>query len=303
MKKIWILLGLFILFGVACTSCQHQGNDVGQDNKKQDESAITTLFGQSETLPAVESQTDNGPDQAKQLENLNELPPNQNNYVNLSTYKGVLTFDDGPHPKTTQVILENLHTANVQNAVFFLVGYRMLEYPYLVQLIDHYGYEIGYHSMFHQELDIISEKKICQEIRSFKKLLNNILLKDYPLKYARPLHSVFIDQVFSYISDTKMGKYSTYKYKETFYQSVLNKNWLQAVKRENLSIMLWHVDFNDWNNPIDLNQMRYFYKGDIEQMWLFHEMPLHFEIMAAFDNKIDQKLPIFLNQLYRMAVK
>jgi len=33
---------------------------------------------------------------------------------------------------------------------------------------------------------------------------------------------------------------------------------------------------------------------------LFHEMPLHFEIMAAFDNKINQKLPVFLNQFYRM---
>jgi len=304
MIKNYILIILIILFGVACSSCQHQWSDSDSTDSNHNESAITTLFGQVDVQPPVHSTTEQmyRNVQAMTEKDLNEFSHSINNDINLSSFKGILTFDDGPHPKTTQLILENIHTARVKKAIFFLVGYRMLEYPYLVELIDRYGYEIGYHSMFHQEYKTISVDVIQKDIKNFKKLLNNILSKDYPLKYARPLHSL-INQKSSYISDTRMGKYALFKFNGTFYQNILDKNWLVALKLENLETMLWHADFNDWNNSMDINHIRYFYKGNINQMWLFHEMPLHFEIMAAFDNRIDQKLPIFLNQLYRMNQK
>ncbi|KPA19202.1 chitooligosaccharide deacetylase [Candidatus Magnetomorum sp. HK-1] len=302
MKKAWILIGLLILFGAACSSCQHQDNDSKKKEPVQDESAINTLFGQSAIQPVVKPHKVDVDiaDKPIQGEDLNKLLPHLNNFVNLTSYKGILTFDDGPHPKTTQLILENLHTARVQKAIFFLVGYRMMEYPFLVKLIDQYGYEIGYHSMFHQEYDSISEKEICQDIASFKKLLNNTLSKEYPLQYARPLHSVIYKQNSAYISETKKGKYTEITFTDTFYKNNIDKSWLQALNKNDLKVMLWHADFNDWNNPMNINKIQYFCKGNINQTWLFHEMPLHFEIMAAFDNKIDKKLPIFLNQLYRL---
>jgi peptidoglycan/xylan/chitin deacetylase (PgdA/CDA1 family) len=59
-----------------------------------------------------------------------------------------LTFDDGPDPQITPLILDILHDYNVQ-ATFFLVGKNALKHPKLVQAIVDGGHEIGEHSFSH----------------------------------------------------------------------------------------------------------------------------------------------------------
>ena len=59
-----------------------------------------------------------------------------------------LTFDDGPDPETTPMILELLEKAGVR-ATFFLIGEKGRRYPELVRAIAAGGHSIGNHSASH----------------------------------------------------------------------------------------------------------------------------------------------------------
>ncbi|MBI2820966.1 MAG: polysaccharide deacetylase family protein [Acidobacteria bacterium] len=56
-----------------------------------------------------------------------------------------LTFDDGPDPRYTPVLLDALRNLNVK-ATFFLVGERARQYPEIVHAIRAGGHEIGNHT-------------------------------------------------------------------------------------------------------------------------------------------------------------
>jgi peptidoglycan/xylan/chitin deacetylase (PgdA/CDA1 family) len=60
-----------------------------------------------------------------------------------------LTFDDGPHPANTALILNALEKEGVK-ATFFLIGKEAEKYPELVRRIAQAGHEIGNHSYSHK---------------------------------------------------------------------------------------------------------------------------------------------------------
>jgi peptidoglycan/xylan/chitin deacetylase (PgdA/CDA1 family) len=59
-----------------------------------------------------------------------------------------LTFDDGPQPGSTDVILDILADLNVR-ATFFCVGQNALAHPELVQRMLAEGHAVGSHSLTH----------------------------------------------------------------------------------------------------------------------------------------------------------
>lgn len=61
-----------------------------------------------------------------------------------------LTFDDGPDPRFTPLVLEALATEGVQ-ATFFVVGERAARHPDLVRRILREGHALGSHSHRHPE--------------------------------------------------------------------------------------------------------------------------------------------------------
>jgi len=63
-----------------------------------------------------------------------------------------LTFDDGPSPTTTPVVLEMLARANAK-ATFFLTGSRIEAYPELVQALVAEGHAIYAHGWEHIHLE------------------------------------------------------------------------------------------------------------------------------------------------------
>jgi peptidoglycan/xylan/chitin deacetylase (PgdA/CDA1 family) len=80
----------------------------------------------------------------------------QANYFLKSINKGqrksiALTFDDGPDPDTTPIILEILKQKNVK-ATFFVIGKKAEKYPELLRQIDEEGHIVANHSYSHHNL-------------------------------------------------------------------------------------------------------------------------------------------------------
>jgi len=85
----------------------------------------------------------------------------------------VLTFDDGPYPLYTPLLLNLLKRENIR-ATFFIVGNYALEYPELLRMISLAGHEIGNHSLNHIRLEGITEEMIRREIDETTKIIKKI---------------------------------------------------------------------------------------------------------------------------------
>jgi peptidoglycan/xylan/chitin deacetylase (PgdA/CDA1 family) len=90
---------------------------------------------------------------------------------NHPTQHIAITFDDGPHPKYTQQVLELLKKHNAK-ATFFLIGKQVEENPNLVASIINDGHTIGNHTYSHStNFGFYSTKKVEQELIKTNDLL------------------------------------------------------------------------------------------------------------------------------------
>ena len=97
--------------------------------------------------------------------------------------KPLITFDDGPNPNTTELILKELDNYNIKT-IFFCVGENLERYDSLAKEILSEGHEIGNHTYNHKR--IIRQKK-SDVIDSIQKVQNIALEKfEYQIKYFRP---------------------------------------------------------------------------------------------------------------------
>jgi len=104
---------------------------------------------------------------------------NQITEITQSTGKKVaLTFDDGPHPRYTQELLDGLRERNVK-VTFFLIGKSAEKYPEIVKNIEKDGHLIGNHTYNHVQLNLLSKEEQCMEITKTNEVLYNITGK-YP---------------------------------------------------------------------------------------------------------------------------
>lgn len=65
-----------------------------------------------------------------------------------STRRVYLTFDDGPIPEATPLVLDILDRYGIK-ATFFMVGDNARKYPYLLEEVKKRGHSIGNHTMHH----------------------------------------------------------------------------------------------------------------------------------------------------------
>lgn len=73
-----------------------------------------------------------------------------------------LTFDDGPWPTSTPILLDLLARHNLQ-ATFFVVGRQAEKHPELIAAILAQGHGIGNHSLRHDSLLMLRSPKALQE--------------------------------------------------------------------------------------------------------------------------------------------
>jgi peptidoglycan/xylan/chitin deacetylase (PgdA/CDA1 family) len=100
------------------------------------------------------------------------VPARQFPQVGTKSYPGslpladgevILTFDDGPLPATTALVLEALAREQVR-ATFFMIGRNARANPEMVRRISSLGHSIANHSMNHRWLNAVSPEIGLREI-------------------------------------------------------------------------------------------------------------------------------------------
>lgn len=131
------------------------------------------------------------------------------------TKKIALTFDDGPHPRYTERILNILDKYNIK-ATFFVIGVNIQNYPEPLKKIAAAGHEIGNHSYSHAICKSGTASDVSLEMQKCDSLIEDITGKKTSL-YRPPC-----------------GKYDDIV--------------LWAAEERGYSIILWSVDTLDWKN-------------------------------------------------------
>jgi peptidoglycan-N-acetylglucosamine deacetylase len=81
----------------------------------------------------------------------------------LKDHEVVITFDDGPLPLYTNIILDTLASQCVR-ATYFLVGQMARAYPSVVRRIYNEGHTIGTHSQAHPHFEHLSMRRVEREV-------------------------------------------------------------------------------------------------------------------------------------------
>jgi peptidoglycan/xylan/chitin deacetylase (PgdA/CDA1 family) len=83
--------------------------------------------------------------------------------LHLQEREVVLTFDDGPAPPGTEIVLDALAAEQVM-ATFFMVGCRSVRFPEVVRRAAIAGHTTGTHSQFHQSIPSLAVEAQRREI-------------------------------------------------------------------------------------------------------------------------------------------
>jgi len=166
---------------------------------------INKMATTPESVPTTVSAEDKGP---AKIEFFKSGPPEGNRIA--------LTFDDGPTPGVTEVILDELKKRNL-TATFFMIGRCIAVAPELARRVHAEGHEIGSHTYTHAKLTMLSEHQVLEEIQKTNFIMDETL-------YHRP---VWLRPPFGEVRQ---------------YQAAI-------LNREDLGVILWSVDSFDWSQP------------------------------------------------------
>ena len=84
-----------------------------------------------------------------------------------------LTFDDGPHPSNTVLLLDGLRERNVK-ATFFLIGRNIPGNEAVVRRIYEEGHLIGNHTYDHVDLTSMGKEEACRQALETSRLVQEI---------------------------------------------------------------------------------------------------------------------------------
>lgn len=94
-----------------------------------------------------------------------------------------LTFDDGPSPAWTPLVLKELKKAGVK-ATFFMTGRHVDKYPDIARDVAAAGHEIENHGYAHNVVIYYREEELEEEIKYTEYLIKNVTGRT--TKYFRP---------------------------------------------------------------------------------------------------------------------
>ncbi|MBU6159404.1 MAG: polysaccharide deacetylase family protein [Bacteroidetes bacterium] len=87
-----------------------------------------------------------------------------------------LTFDDGPHPKVTPYVLNELAKYNAK-ATFFCIGKNIAAYPEIYRQILEAGHRTGNHTYHHLNSIKTTEKEWLADVKKASDLIDSTLFR------------------------------------------------------------------------------------------------------------------------------
>jgi peptidoglycan-N-acetylglucosamine deacetylase len=127
-----------------------------------------------------------------------------------------LTFDDGPTPGVTDVILDELGKRKL-HATFFMIGERIVAAPDLARRVLAEGHEVGNHTYTHPNLTTLPDQQVDAEIQKTQDIMADML--NHRPTWFRPPYGA------------------------------LRQNQAGMLAKRGLGIVLWSVDPADWSQP------------------------------------------------------
>lgn len=97
--------------------------------------------------------------------------------------KIAITFDDGPHPVYTPMLLDGLRQRGIK-ATFFVTGKNVEEYPEIIEQMQKDGHLIGNHTYNHIQLTDTNFQTFCEELVKTNEVISNITGKE--VIFVRP---------------------------------------------------------------------------------------------------------------------
>jgi peptidoglycan/xylan/chitin deacetylase (PgdA/CDA1 family) len=104
-----------------------------------------------------------------------------------------LTFDDGPYPIFTPLLLEQLQRLRI-HATFFLIGRDAQQWPELARRIESDGNEVADHTYTHPNLDEETPDQVRTEILEGRDILYGLVHDPSVNVYFRPPHGRYTVQ-------------------------------------------------------------------------------------------------------------
>jgi peptidoglycan/xylan/chitin deacetylase (PgdA/CDA1 family) len=141
----------------------------------------------------------------------------QARFSGIGPARVALTFDDGPHPKNTEALV-NLLSERAIPATFFLLGEHMSRRPEIVRFIHNAGHEIANHGWSHSSFAALDEKQILHELGRTNEAIRTQSSQECTI--YRPPYGA-ITRIQRELIERKLG----------------------------LRLVLWNVDSLDWQKP------------------------------------------------------
>lgn len=265
-RILWITVAIafLALLGVAVWTW---GRSTGRINVQPEESGRTTSPVSAESaVPTglralldwgrhAESDDSSVPETAFSVESESILPPvdempEDDEIIYHGRNNGrreiALSFDDGPHPYYTPLILDILAEYNIR-ATFFMVGENVNYYPSAAEAVIAAGHEIGNHTFSHCKFNRMSEHEMREEISACEDAISSIA--ECRPHFIRPP------------------------------EGQMNETMRRVIGSLDYRIVLWDVDTRDWaHTPADViceHIMSSVKEGDIILMHDFigHDSP------------------------------
>ena len=171
--------------------------------------------------------------------------------------KVLFSFDDGPIPETTLLILDILKKHGIK-AAFFCVGENIERYPQLYEDLMSEGHLVCNHTFSHTPIRGLSREETVNQIKKFNNLIKEKSGED--VLYFRPPHGTF------YLTTPKL------------------------LKQMNLKNVMWSLLTYDYKN--DLNIVKYAVSKYLEKnsIIVLHDSQKSRDIIAASINYITEEI-------------